>query len=402
MAQELAQNESDEPQDSGATGNEIETIIEKEAVIPPATPQKARRKDRLPFRRIANDLQFEIKEKKFSQGRSLNEAFQLATGPLKWFYGFILSILEFLDDLCMMLAAAVSYFTFFSLFPLILGMAAIGSIFISDLQTRIQIINYISANIPQLSLIGLDIPGLVNGFLDNLEHNRGVLAAIFLLLAFWSGTGIFDCIMNTANRIFEVNWDRRNFFYKLFLRFVMLFGVGGVLLGTYVTSAVLNFLINFGSDADRVGYLKTLFDIANTVFSILLVWGALIILFRFAPYFKYKSWKPVLLGAFVSSVLLQIVRWGFGFYLTFFHGANSYTLTYGAIAGIVLFIFFVYLGSCVLLYGLEVTAIAAGVVKHNVFEPIYNNIRVVYIYRDADKPSQDKPANETTPPNTSA
>jgi membrane protein len=324
-------------------------------------------------------------EEQLQKYHSLKTKFDEAKGWRKWWYGTILVILEFFDDLCNVQAAAISYFTVVSIFPLILGSLTITFIFIGDnAEIRNNFINLITNWIPGLNNVGIDVPGLYDGFTDFLRGRDWYLAIAFLLLALWTGSSIFDGIMNAANAVFEIRGDRRNFFYKILLRFIMLFIIGGVLLLSQLLTLVITIALNFNLFDIRLSNFVFLLDLINFTLPMFLVWLALLALYYLAPDYRPIKFKALCLGAFLGALGIQLAKYILSLYFGAFNGANGYAVTYGALAGIFIFIFYIYVNAMVLLFGMEVVAIATGVNKTNNMEKAYAQMIITFIPKNED------------------
>jgi membrane protein len=322
-------------------------------------------------------------EEQIQKFHSLKNKFDEAKGWRKWWYGTVLVVLEFFDDMCNVQAAAISYFTVVSIFPLLLGILTITFIFIGDnAEIRSNFISAVTSWIPGLSNVGIEVAGLYDGFTGFLRGRDWYLAIIFLLLAFWTGSSIFDGIMNAANAVFEIRGDRRNFFYKILLRFIMLFIIGGVLLLSQLLTLILTIILNFNLFDIKLSNFVFLLDLTNFFLPTFLVWLALIALYYLAPDYRPIKFGALCLGAFISALGIQLAKYFLSLYFGAFNGANGYAVTYGALAGIFIFIFYIYVNAMILLFGMEVVAIATGVNKTNNMEKAYAQMIITFVPKD--------------------
>lgn len=144
------------------------------------------------------------------------------------------SFLEFFEDNCTSVAAAIAYFTFQSLFPLVLVIILIGSFFLnSQLAVQQELIRGIKNALPQAA--GLDIGGIIN----NVAQSAPGLLSLTALFLLWSDTNIFDQLIFGINAAYDVERDTRSFGVKLALRYGLFLVVGFLISLSYIFSAVL-------------------------------------------------------------------------------------------------------------------------------------------------------------------
>lgn len=265
------------------------------------------------------------------------------------------TVSEFMDDNCLNQSAAVAYYAIQSIIPLILGFLAVGSLFLQDPTTRNNFVNGVQDAIPsQLSsLINF------NDLIENFIKGAGAVTIFSILSLLWTGSGIFDQLIFSANLAYDVEKDNRNFFVKLVLRIAMLLVLGGLLALAFGITIVLNLIFNakiglFGISPNNFSFILPVISYLVPLLIETLIFA---ILYKFGPARKGIKWKPVLVGGLVAAVLFEILKVGFTFYVSAFGAANSATKTYGAIGGIIVFLLFLYLCAAVILFGAELASV---------------------------------------------
>ncbi|NWJ98158.1 MAG: YihY/virulence factor BrkB family protein [Chloroflexi bacterium] len=266
------------------------------------------------------------------------------------------TVIEFMDDNCLNLAAAIAYYALQSIIPLILGFVVIGSFFLQDPLTRKDFIQTVVDAVPKE--VGQSIN--FNELIEGLITGAGAAGIASLLALLWTGSGIFDQLIFAINKAYDVEKDKRNFFFKLFLRVVLLLGIGLVLAASFTITIIFNLI--FTADISLFGISPK-----NFSFMLPLIFTYLIplsletiiftILYRVSPARKGLRWRPILIGALVAALLFELLKVGFTYYITSFGAANSAAKTYGAIGGIIVFLFFIYLSAAVVLFGAELSAV---------------------------------------------
>jgi membrane protein len=99
------------------------------------------------------------------------------------------------------LAAGVAYYTILSLFPLILGLLALASFFISPQTAKDWMMDFFRENLPTST-------DLLEQNLDNIHRFRGVAGLGSLVALFWTASTMFAAISRSVNRAWDIHQDR--------------------------------------------------------------------------------------------------------------------------------------------------------------------------------------------------
>jgi YihY family inner membrane protein len=197
---------------------------------------------------------------------------------------------------------------------------------------------------------------------DNLvaQTLRGVVNASapisivsFLVLAY-SASGVFGAV----RRSFDFVWDvpaHRPLVQGKVVDLLALLGLFGFVLLFALSIAAIAALRAFAEV--RGGWLNASEQgVFWSALSVVLPWGVLFLLsllaFRFGPNVRNR-WRDLWPGAFVTATGLVALQYVYSIYLAHF---ASYDVVYGALGGVLLFMFFVYLASYALLFGAEVAS----------------------------------------------
>lgn len=267
------------------------------------------------------------------------------------------SVLEFLDDNCLNAAAAIAYYVLQSIIPLVLGFIVIGSFFLQEGTARDNFINSVKNALPNLGG-GFNIGDIIDSLVKGAPGLLSV-SAVFLL---YSGSGIFDQLIFGINVAYDVKKDSRNFFVKTGLRIGLLLIVGALIAASFVITIVSQLI--FSAKVSILGISPANFSFLLPVISYLLplalMFCVFLILYKLAPDRKGNKWKYVAIGAAVAAVLFELLKYGFSLYLSIFNAADSYAKSYGALGGILLFLFYIWLCAAIMLLGAEVASVAGG------------------------------------------
>lgn len=245
-------------------------------------------------------------------------------------------------------AAALTYYGVLSLFPGLLVLTAVlGLLGPSATQTLIDSVNSLGPGAAR----DIVVDGI--GELQKTKSFAGPLAIIGLLGAVWSASGYIGAFMRAANSIYDVE-EGRPFWKVIPLRLGLTLGVVVLLVITATGIGVS------GGVADKVGSVLGLGETAVTVWGIakwpvLLILASLAIglLFWASPNVRQPSFLWVTPGGALTVVVWIAASLGFAFYVANF---SSYGKTYGALAGVIIFLVWLWISNLALLLGAELDA----------------------------------------------
>jgi membrane protein len=261
------------------------------------------------------------------------------------------SFSDFMEDDCMDSAAALSYYTIFSLPAiLVLLMLVISTVLDPQdvqggLESQIQ------------SLMGPTAGGEVRTILQEAERPQGGTLPTILGIAglLFGATGVMGQLQKTLNRTWGVKPDPnqggiKNFITKRFFSLGMLLAFAFLLMVSLVLSAVLTGL------GDRIGNVlpSALSGPMLEVFNLVISLAAFVLLF--AALFKVMpdakiAWRSVWVGAAATALLFLIGKFLIGFYL----GKSNPGEAYGAAGSMAVLLLWIYYSSLIVLFGAEFT-----------------------------------------------
>jgi membrane protein len=267
------------------------------------------------------------------------------------------TVLEFIDDDGPVIAGAVAYSALQGVISLILGFIAIASFLLQDEATRLNFIYGVSAAIPS-ELNNASILNL-NDIVNTFTKNAGTVSIISVLALLWSGSGVFGQLKYAINKAFDVQKDQRNLVIQLGMQIVLLLVMMGLVILAFGISLVASLVLNakiyiFGLSPYNFSFLL---PVISFLMPPLLEGTIFTILYRFTPAREGLRFKPVLIAAAVAVLLFELLKILFGLYLNLFGITSSTARTFGAIGGIFIFLFFLYLTSAIILFGAELAAV---------------------------------------------
>lgn len=255
---------------------------------------------------------------------------------------------EFKDDELADRAAALTYYGVLSLFPTLLVLVSLlGLVGKSAIDRLLK-------NLGQLA------PGpardIISDAVRQLEGQGGVgslMAVVGIVLAVWASSGYVGAFIRTANAVYDMP-EGRPVWKVLPVRV----GVTVVLLVLAVASALI--VVFTGGLAHTVGSALGVGDAALTAWSIT-KWPVLVVLVTFmiallfwaTPNVKGRGFRWISAGSVLALVVWLIASAGFAFYVSNF---GSYNKTYGALAGVIIFLVWLWVSNIAILLGLQFDA----------------------------------------------
>ncbi len=259
------------------------------------------------------------------------------------------TVLKFFGDGCSTMAAALSFYTFFSLPALVtLLLSAMGRVMDPE---RVQ-----QAIVSQVGgLIGNAGADQVRAIILHANRAEGVTVATTLSLAAlaFGATTAFAQLQEALNRIWHVKPDpRRNqlrvFLVKRVFSFGVVITVAFLLLVSLAVSTLLSLL---GQRATTwVGAPASVLELIASVISFGVAALLFAVMFRFLPDARI-AWRDVRAGALGSALLYTLGKVVIGLYL----GGTDPGNAYGAAGSLAVVLIWVYYTSMVLLLGAEFT-----------------------------------------------
>jgi membrane protein len=243
-----------------------------------------------------------------------------------------------------LLAAGVAFYGFLALFPSLIALVLIYGLVADPAQIASQISQLTAALPEEASKIITDQLQLVS----SQQRRAGIGAALAIALALWAASGGMSNLMTAISTAYDEE-EKRSFVKKRGLALALTLGAIVfliVMLGLVAVFPVLADLIDNG-------VVRVLLQVVRWVLIAILVSAALAVLFRIAPDRDAPKMRWVSVGAATATVLWLLASLGFSLYVANF---GSYAKTYGAIAGIVVMLMWLWITSYAILLGAEINA----------------------------------------------
>lgn len=264
-------------------------------------------------------------------------------------YAMRKAIREFQDDECTDLAAALTYYAVLSVFPALVVMVSLLGVFGQGRRTVEALLDIAAGVAPASALDTLrpTVQQLVDSPTAGFALVTGIVGAL------WSASGYVGAFGRAMNRIYEIDEGRP--MWKLRPVQLLL-----TLVGLVLAAAVVFMLAISGPVAQAVGDVIGLGDAAVAVWNVarwplILLFVVLVvaILYYVTPNVEQPKFRWISGGAALAIVVWLLASLVFGVYVANF---GSYNKTYGALAGAIVFLLWLWITNLALLLGAEVDA----------------------------------------------
>lgn len=259
---------------------------------------------------------------------------------------------EFNEDNSALVAAAVSFFIFLSLVPLLLlAVASLGFIFRSEQQAFGLVIDAISTYSPALA--EESGPG-IHLILKDVIKGSSAATGIGIIFLLWSGSQAFVNLEKAIN----IAWDTapRGFIKSRIVSIALLISVGILFLLSFLATTAANAIQAYGFNlfghniSEAFGFL---WRFLSLLLPLAISIGTFTLIYKFLPNTKVLM-TPALVGGLVAGLLWETAKQVFSWYVTNFANFNA---VYGSLASVILLLLWIYYSSIVTLLGAQLSVL---------------------------------------------
>ncbi|MCG5443340.1 YihY/virulence factor BrkB family protein [Micromonospora sp. NIE79] len=259
------------------------------------------------------------------------------------------TITEFQDDSLTDWAAALTYYGVLSIFPGLLVLISLLGLLGESATEGVR--DTVNQAVPNDS-----IRQIITEAIGTADKNGGlasIAAIIGLLAAFWSASGYIGAFMRASNTIYDVP-EGRPIWKTLPIRLGVTAVVGVLLLVSAVIVVFTGRLAESVGDVIGLGSTAvTVWDVAKWPVLLILVSLMFAILYWASPNARHGGFRWVSPGGVLAVVIWLVISGLFAFYVSNF---GSYDKTYGTLAGVIIFLVWLWLSNIAILLGAEFDA----------------------------------------------
>jgi membrane protein len=250
------------------------------------------------------------------------------------------------SDQVPLLAGGVAFFGFLALFPALIATVLLYGLLVDPATVR-----------DQVASVGDVLPGearvLLLEQLESLTSTSssalGIGLVISVVLALWSASGGIGNLITAINTAYDEEEDRGFIKRKalaLGLTLAAVIFLFVIIALVAVAPAVLDSLVGSGP-------IRWLLEAARWALLLVLIMAALAVLYRSSPDRDAPKIRWVTVGAGIATVLWIVASVGFSLYVDNF---SSYGKTYGALAGVVVLMLWLWISAYAVLLGAAINA----------------------------------------------
>ena len=291
------------------------------------------------------------------------------------------AIEDLFRDRCTQYAASIAYRVLFSLFPLTIFLVSIFGLVLQDDELRQRVIDELVEILPVSESGQTNVAESIEGIATPLS----ALGFVSLIALFWGASGMMASIRIGLEAALKVDRGRPAARAKL-VDFTLV-ALSGLLV--IVVVGLSAFAAFFGRLVDRIaesiGVTAPSGWVLRDGLQLVLVATMALLLYRFVPARKLRPRAAV-----AGAVLTAVGTWGATKVLAFVFGDFSrYNLIYGSLAGVMTFLFFVYVVALILLLGAEFAyawSQPPGPPGPPARERILGSIRGLFVHHEDEEP----------------
>lgn len=263
------------------------------------------------------------------------------------------SIQEFFDDRCTQIAASISYYVFFSIFPLTIFLVTAFGQLLRNETFKERVIDAMMEVVPLEPVEGRE---QLEEILSGVSTELSLLGLFSIIGLLWSASAMMGALRVGLNIAWDSNYRRPVLRGKL-TDIVMILIVGLLVLLSVAATGLRPFI------RDAIDDVSAHYSVAGSVLEAALWLATYLVpiavsfliftaLYRFIPAVK-TSFNEIWPGALFAAVAFELTKVGFAFYIANF---GNYNAIYGSLGAVIVFMLFIFIAANILLFGAEMAS----------------------------------------------
>ena len=251
------------------------------------------------------------------------------------------------------LAAGMSYYIFFSVFPFLLGLLAFLGIFFGSDKATEQVKDVLERQLPGIA----DSP-IIYDNLQSIDFNKGLVGAIAVIGLLWTGSAVFGSLTRMMNKIWNIE-DKRTFYNRKGTDMLFTILIGLVLSTNIFINTIYSQIGQFfglvGAGSEEVNWIENVWNfITVNILPPLLSIGVFTFVYNVIPQ-RNIIFRRTLPAAIIGALIFESTKSIFVFYI---HTYGNFDMVYGSISAVIILLLFAYVSSIIVVFFAEI---------HNVF-----------------------------------
>lgn len=294
---------------------------------------------------------------------------------------------EFIEFSVPRMSAALSYYTLFSLAPILIIMITVADVFYGRQAIEGSLFGQIR------NFVGDDAAMQIQEIIRNATQSQHTKTAsvISIVILVFTSTGVFTEIQSSINAIWQLKAKpQKSWLYFLINRILslsMVMGLGFILLVSLLANTLLSLLLDRLLTVLPEGSVWITYT-ANMLITFIVISFLFSVIFKLLPDAKVQ-WKDVWQGSFLTAVLFMAGKFGIGYYL----GKSNPGGAYGTAGSLVIILLWVYYSAMILYFGACFTKVHAQFTGRHIYPNKYS-VFVKHIEVENKKDLQEQPEHK--------